>query len=62
VSDALAEFRRGVAAGGAALSTVAYLAVSPEGRTDRHCLLLDEDTVAGLRRLTGAVHAEGRGA
>ena len=47
---ALVEFHRRVAAGGAALSTVAYLAVSPEGRTDRHCLLLSQDTVPGLRR------------
>ena len=59
MSDALVEFHRRVAAGGAALSTVAYLAVSPEGRTDRHCLLLSQDTVPGLRRLTDAVHAEG---
>ena len=62
VSDELIAFHRRVAAGGAALSTVAYLAVSPEGRTDRHCLLLSEDTVPGLRRLTDAVHAEGAGA
>jgi 2,4-dienoyl-CoA reductase-like NADH-dependent reductase (Old Yellow Enzyme family) len=62
VSDALVEFHRRVAAGGAALSTVAYLAVSPEGRTDRHCLLLSDDTVPGLRRLTDAVHAEGAAA
>ena len=62
VSDELIEFHRRVAAGGAAMSTVAYLAVSPEGRTDRHCLLLDEDNVPGLRRLTDAVHAEGAAA
>ena len=62
VSDGLIEFHRRVAAGGAAMSTVAYLAVSPEGRTDRHCLLLSEDTVPGLRRLTDAVHAEGAAA
>ena len=62
VSDALVEFHRRVAAGGAALSTVAYLAVSPEGRTDRHCLLLSDETVPGLRRLTDAVHAEGAAA
>src|SRR5580704_17460407 len=59
VSDDLIDFHRRVAAGGAALSTVAYLAVSPEGRTDRHCLLLNEESVPGLRRLTDAVHAEG---
>src|ERR1700722_15706462 len=62
VSDELIAFHRRVAAGGAALSTVAYLAVSPEGRTDRHCLLLSEDTLPGLRRLTDAVHAEGAAA
>ena len=59
VSDELIAFHRRVAAGGAAMSTVAYLAVSPEGRTDRHCLLLNEDNLSGLRRLTDAVHAEG---
>jgi 2,4-dienoyl-CoA reductase-like NADH-dependent reductase (Old Yellow Enzyme family) len=62
VSDQLIEFHRRVAAGGAALSTVAYLAVSPEGRTDRHCVQLNADTVPGLRRLTDAVHAEGAAA
>jgi len=59
VSDRLIEFHRQMAAGGVAMSTVAYLAVSPEGRTDRHCLLLRDETVPGLRRLTAAVHAEG---
>jgi 2,4-dienoyl-CoA reductase-like NADH-dependent reductase (Old Yellow Enzyme family) len=62
VSDQLIEFHRRVAKGGAAMSTVAYLAVSPEGRTDRHCLLLDQSTLPGLRRLTDAVHAEGAAA
>ena len=27
------------------MTTVAYLAVSPEGRTDRHCVLLGEESV-----------------
>ena len=62
VSDELIDFHRLVAAGGAALSTVAYLAVSPEGRTDHHCLQLSADTVPDLRRLTDAVHAEGAAA
>ena len=62
VSDALVDFHRRVAAGGVAMTTVAYLAVSPEGRTDRHCLLLNEDNLPGLRRLTEAVHAEGAAA
>ncbi len=62
VSDELVAFHRRVAAGGVAMSTVAYLAVSPEGRTDRHCLLLDEGTGHALRRLTEAVHGEGAAA
>jgi 2,4-dienoyl-CoA reductase-like NADH-dependent reductase (Old Yellow Enzyme family) len=62
VSDALVDYHRRVAAGGAAMSTVAYLAVSPEGRTDRHCLLLDDETAKDLRRLTDAIHAEGAAA
>ena len=62
VTDELIDFHRRVAAGGVALTTVAYLAVSPEGRTDRHCVLLDDDALPGLRRLTDAVHAEGAAA
>jgi 2,4-dienoyl-CoA reductase-like NADH-dependent reductase (Old Yellow Enzyme family) len=62
VSDELVAFHRAMAAGGVALTTVAYLAVSPEGRTDRHCVLLNEENVPGLRRLTDAVHAEGAAA
>jgi 2,4-dienoyl-CoA reductase-like NADH-dependent reductase (Old Yellow Enzyme family) len=62
VSDALLEYHRRVAAGGAAMSTVAYLAVSPEGRTDRHCLMLDDETAKDLRRLTDAIHADGAAA
>jgi 2,4-dienoyl-CoA reductase-like NADH-dependent reductase (Old Yellow Enzyme family) len=41
------------------MTTVAYLAVSPEGRTDRHCVLLGPDSVEGLARLTGSVHDAG---
>ena len=62
VTDELIDFHRRVAAGGAAMTTVAYLAVAPEGRTDRHCLLLNEESQPGLRRLTDAVHAEGAAA
>jgi 2,4-dienoyl-CoA reductase-like NADH-dependent reductase (Old Yellow Enzyme family) len=62
VSDELIGFHRRMAEGGVGMTTVAYLAVSPEGRTDRHCVLLNEDSVFGLRRLTDAVHAEGAAA
>jgi 2,4-dienoyl-CoA reductase-like NADH-dependent reductase (Old Yellow Enzyme family) len=59
VSDRLIEFHRRTAAGGVAMTTVAYLAVSPEGRTDRHCVLLGPESLPGLRRLTDAVHGAG---
>jgi 2,4-dienoyl-CoA reductase-like NADH-dependent reductase (Old Yellow Enzyme family) len=59
VTDALVEYHVRVAAGGVGMSTVAYLAVSPEGRTGRGGIVLGDDTVPGLRRLTDAIHAEG---
>ena len=59
VTDDLVDFHREIAAGGVAMTTVAYLAISPEGRTDRHQIWLREDAAPGLRRLTDAVHAEG---
>jgi 2,4-dienoyl-CoA reductase-like NADH-dependent reductase (Old Yellow Enzyme family) len=62
VTDELIAFHRRVASGGAAMTTVAYLAVSPEGRTDRHCVLLGKPALPGLGRLTDAVHAAGAAA
>lgn len=59
VSEELVSFHREVAAGGVALTTVAYCAVSPGGRVFRDCLVLDAATVPGLRRLTDAVHEQG---
>jgi 2,4-dienoyl-CoA reductase-like NADH-dependent reductase (Old Yellow Enzyme family) len=59
VTDRLIAFHRAVAAGGVGMSTVAYCAVSPDGRVQRHCLVLDADTARALRPLTDAVHAEG---
>jgi 2,4-dienoyl-CoA reductase-like NADH-dependent reductase (Old Yellow Enzyme family) len=59
VTDDLIDFHLKVARGGVGMTTVAYLAVSPEGRTDRRCVLLTPENVDGLRRLTDAVHAEG---
>jgi 2,4-dienoyl-CoA reductase-like NADH-dependent reductase (Old Yellow Enzyme family) len=59
IGDELIAFHRRVAAGGAAMTTVAYLAVSPEGRTDRHCALLGDESLPVLRRLTDAVHDSG---
>lgn len=59
VTDDLVEFHREHAAGGVGICTVAYCAVSPGGRTDRHQIWLRPEAVDGLRRLTGAIHGEG---
>ncbi|RRO14138.1 NADH:flavin oxidoreductase [Saccharopolyspora rhizosphaerae] len=59
VTDELIDFHVRHAAGGVGMTTVAYCAVSPEGRTDGHQLVWREEAVPGLRRLTEAVHAEG---
>ncbi len=59
VTDALIDFHRAPARGGVGMTTVAYLAVSPEGRTHRRQIWLRQEAVPGLRRLTDAVHAEG---
>jgi 2,4-dienoyl-CoA reductase-like NADH-dependent reductase (Old Yellow Enzyme family) len=59
VTDDLVEYHLKVARGGVGMTTVAYLAVSPEGRTDRHQIYLRPEAVPGLQRLTDAVHAEG---
>ncbi|MBV9871060.1 MAG: NADH:flavin oxidoreductase [Frankiaceae bacterium] len=62
VTDRLVEFHRRVAAGGAGMSTVAYCAVSPDGRVQRHCLVLDDASAVALRKVTDAIHAEGAAA
>lgn len=59
VSDRLIEYHRRPAAGGVGMTTVAYCAVAPEGRTERDQIHMRPEAVPGLRRLTEAVHAEG---
>jgi 2,4-dienoyl-CoA reductase-like NADH-dependent reductase (Old Yellow Enzyme family) len=59
VSNDLIEYHRLPAAGGVGMTTVAYCAVSPGGRTDGSGLWMRPEAVPGLRRLTEAVHAEG---
>lgn len=61
-SPALEALHRGIAAGGAAMTTVAYGAVEPEGRTFADQLLLNDEAIPALRSLTDAVHAEGAAA
>ena len=59
VTDALIDYHLRPARGGVGMTTVAYCAVSPEGRTDRHQIWMRPEAVPGLRRLTEAIHAEG---
>ncbi len=59
VTDELVEFHRRVAAGGIGMTTVAYCAVSPSGRVQRHTMVMSPDKVPDLQRLTAAVHDEG---
>jgi 2,4-dienoyl-CoA reductase-like NADH-dependent reductase (Old Yellow Enzyme family) len=61
-SDALAAHHREVAAGGAAMTTVAYASISPDGRSYATQLLVRPEAVPGLRRLTDGVHREGAAA
>jgi 2,4-dienoyl-CoA reductase-like NADH-dependent reductase (Old Yellow Enzyme family) len=58
-SDALVAHHRALAAGGVGMTTVAYCAVSGDGRTFAEQMVMRPETVAPLRRVTGAVHREG---
>ncbi|MBC8315636.1 MAG: NADH:flavin oxidoreductase [Bacteroidales bacterium] len=59
VSDDLIDYHRAVSAGGVAMTTVAYAAVSQSGLSFDHQLWLRKEAVPGLKKLTDAVHAEG---
>lgn len=59
VTDELIDYHLRPAAGGVAMSTVAYCAVAPEGRTQRGQLWMRPEALPGLRRLTAAVHETG---
>ncbi|TJY58806.1 NADH:flavin oxidoreductase [Sinimarinibacterium sp. CAU 1509] len=61
-SKLLVEHHRRMAAGGAAMTTVAYCAISPDGRTFEDQVSLDEPSLPHLRALTDAVHREGAAA
>lgn len=58
-SKALVKHHRELAAGGVALTTVAYGAVSAIGRTLPNQIWIRRDIMPDLRALTDAVHAEG---
>jgi 2,4-dienoyl-CoA reductase-like NADH-dependent reductase (Old Yellow Enzyme family) len=58
-SDRLIEHHRTMAAGGAAMTTVAYCSVTQGGRAYGHELWMREEVVPDLKILTDAVHKEG---
>ena len=65
VTDGLIDYHLAVAQGGVGLTTVAYLAIAPEGRTHREQIVVGPDTQKGLARLAEAVREaapSGRGA
>ncbi|MDQ6524767.1 NADH:flavin oxidoreductase [Nocardioides sp. LHD-245] len=59
VTDELIAYHRAPAAGGVGLTTVAYLAVAPDGRTHREQIVVGEATRPGLARLADEIHATG---
>jgi 2,4-dienoyl-CoA reductase-like NADH-dependent reductase (Old Yellow Enzyme family) len=62
VTDRLIAFHREFAAGGVGMTTLAYAAVSSDGRTFKHQVWMRPDVLPGLRRWTDAIHAEGAAA
>lgn len=61
VTDELIAYHRAPAEGGVGLTTVAYLAVAPEGRTHAEQMVVSERTLPGLTRLVEEIHATGAG-
>jgi 2,4-dienoyl-CoA reductase-like NADH-dependent reductase (Old Yellow Enzyme family) len=59
VSRQLIDFHVALGHGGVGMTTVAYLAVAPEGRTQRDQIYWRPEALAGLRRLTDAVRETG---
>ena len=62
VSKGLATFHERVAAGGAAMSTVAYCATSLDGRTFVDQATLNDESLPDFRALTDGVHRHGAAA
>lgn len=58
-SEALREHHRAVARGGVAMTTVAYCAVHPDGRSYATEMWMRPEIVPALREMTDAIHREG---
>ena len=59
VTEALVEWHRMFAAGGVAMTTLAYCSVSSAGRTFADQVWMREEALPGLRSFSDAMHAEG---
>ena len=59
VTDDLIDYHLAVARGGVGLTTVAYLAIAPEGRTHAEQIVVGQHSLAGLSRMVEAIHATG---
>lgn len=55
----LLEFHRRLAAGGVGMTTLAYVAVSPDGRTFESQAVMSRESAPHYRAIADAVHAEG---
>ncbi len=62
VTPALIEHHRRIAEGGVGMTTVAYCAVSADGRAFDHEMWMRREIIRDLKVLTDAVHAEGAAA
>lgn len=59
VTQELVDFHREYIRGGVGMTTLAFCAVSPDGRsTDRHQMLWTREGLPGMRKLTSAIHSE----
>lgn len=56
MSDAIIDFHEAFARGGLAMTTLAYCAVSPDGRGAPNEIVVDDAAVDGLQRFTDAMH------
>lgn len=62
VTAQLIEHHTALARGGLGMTTIGYCAVSPDGRAFSDELLMSEEALPGLRKLTDAVHSAGAAA
>lgn len=59
VTDDLIEFHRSFAEGGVGMTTVAYCCVSPQAASAPGQIVMNNEALPGLRKLTDVVHAAG---